>query len=64
MRSDEFGDVGVFGLIHWSEDALDYPLIGFLAIIGRAKDTIGKNTAQNGFVLMVMGIPQSQMMTR
>jgi hypothetical protein len=35
---------------------LDHPLIGFLAVIGGAKDTVGENTAQNGFVLVMMGI--------
>ena len=52
----EFRDVSVFGLIHWSEDALDHPLIGFLAVIGRAEDAVRENAAQNGLVLVMMGI--------
>jgi hypothetical protein len=31
---DELRDVGDLGLIHWSEDTLDYSRIGFLAVIG------------------------------
>jgi hypothetical protein len=38
---------------------LDYPLVDFLAVIGRAQDAVSGNAAQNGFVLVVMGIDKA-----
>ena len=57
---DQFRDVGVFRLICWGEDALDRSLIGFLAVTRQAEDAVGENAAQNGFVLVMVGIDKAR----
>jgi len=60
QRRDEFRDVGVLGLIYRGENSLDYPLVGFLAVTRRAEDAVGENAAQNGLVLVMVGVDEAR----
>src|SRR5215472_4414755 len=59
QRGHELRDVGVLRLVDRGEDALDYTLVGLLSVAGRAEDPVGKNAAQDGLILVMVGIDKA-----
>src|SRR5215472_12314968 len=59
QRGHELRDVGVLRLVDRGEDALDHTLIGLLSVAGGAEDPVGKNAAQNGLILVMLGIDKA-----